>query len=60
MPNPTVIAENIHLLQQQITEFAKKYDRSAADIQLLAVSKTRPVEEIEVAYKAGQQAFGEN
>ena len=28
--------------------------------QLLAVSKTRPVEEIEAAYKAGQQAFGEN
>jgi len=32
----------------------------SSDLQLLAVSKTRPVEEIEAAYKAGQQAFGEN
>lgn len=31
-----------------------------ADVQLIAVSKTKPVEDILVAYEAGQRAFGEN
>jgi len=31
-----------------------------ADVQLIAVSKTKPAEDILVAYEAGQRAFGEN
>jgi PLP dependent protein len=34
--------------------------RDPADVQLIAVSKGRPVEEIEVVIEAGQRDFGEN
>lgn len=30
------------------------------NVQLIAVSKTKPVEAIEAAYEVGQRAFGEN
>jgi len=60
MPNPTAIAENIHQIRQKIVELAAKYQRSADDIQLLAVSKTMPVEAIQAAYEYGQRDFGEN
>ena len=35
-------------------------NRSADEVTLLAVSKTKPVEVIEQAYDAGQRAFGES
>ena len=60
MPNQTVIAENIHRLQERIADFAAKYARPVNDILLLAVSKTRPVEDLLAAYQAGQRHFGEN
>ena len=60
MPSQTVIAENIHLLQDKIAQLATEYGRSANDIQLLAVSKTRPATDILAAYAAGQKHFGEN
>ena len=60
MPSQTPIAENIHHLREQIAEFAIKYARPANSIQLLAVSKTRPAEDILTAYDAGQRDFGEN
>ena len=60
MPNPTAIAENIHHIRQKMVELAAKYQRPADDIQLLAVSKTMPVEAIQAAYEYGQSDFGEN
>ena len=60
MPNPTAIAENIQLIREKIAELAAKYARPANGIQLLAVSKTRPVEDIQIAYEYGQRDFGEN
>lgn len=30
------------------------------DVTLVAVSKTKPIEDIEIAYKTGQRDFGEN
>ena len=60
MPSSTVIADNIHQIRQKIVELATKYDRSAANILLLAVSKTRSLDELQTAYDAGQRAFGEN
>lgn len=39
---------------------AKKYDRDPHSVQLLAVSKTKPVGQITAAIDAGQLAFGEN
>ncbi len=56
----SAIAENIHHIRQQIATFATDCGRPAAEIQLLAVSKTKPVSAIREAYAAGQVAFGEN
>ncbi|RLV58259.1 YggS family pyridoxal phosphate-dependent enzyme [Parashewanella curva] len=39
---------------------AQKYQRDPATVQLLAVSKTKPISDIILAYKAGQKTFGEN
>jgi len=44
------IAENIHRLKNQL----------GAKTRLIAVSKTKPKEDILEAYQAGQRAFGEN
>ena len=44
------IAENLHHIQSQIPE----------NVSLVAVSKTRPVDELMQAYEAGQRVFGEN
>ena len=44
------IAENLHDIQSQIPE----------NVSLVAVSKTRPVDELMQAYEAGQRVFGEN
>ena len=60
MPSSTVIAENIHRIQEKIAKLAAEYDRPANTVQLLAVSKTRPAEDIQAAYDAGQRDFGEN
>lgn len=51
-----------HLAQvhARIEAAAHACGRDPADIQLLAVSKTRPPEDIAAAYACGQRAFGEN
>lgn len=54
------IANNIHMVQQHLSETAKKYNRNSEEITLLAVSKTRPVDDIKDAYLAGLRHFGEN
>jgi pyridoxal phosphate enzyme (YggS family) len=46
----TFIAENILLLQKEIH----------SSVKLVAVSKTRPVNDILIAYNSGQRCFGEN
>jgi len=43
-----------------IRELEKKYQRPANCVQLLAVSKTKPLEDIVAAYHCGQHNFGEN
>jgi len=57
---PTNIAENLAQIQQNILEFCQKYQRKPGDVQLLAVSKTKPAEDIRAAFNAGQIHFGEN
>lgn len=56
----TTIADRLTLAQQRIATAAAKSSRDAADIQLLAVSKTKPIGDILAAYAAGQRRFGEN
>jgi PLP dependent protein len=54
------IANNLQAVMAQIADAAKAAGRSPQDIQLLAVSKTWPVEFVREAAAAGQRAFGEN
>lgn len=54
------VAERLKIVQSRITEAASQSGRSASDIQLLAVSKTKPLVDILQAYHAGQIDFGEN
>ena len=56
---PSIIAR-LESVQQQIQAAAEKYRRTADSVQLLAVSKTRPAEDILQALAAGQQRFGES
>jgi len=54
------IADNLAQIQHNILVFCEKYHRSPQDVQLLAVSKTKPAESIRQAFNAGQVRFGEN
>lgn len=60
MPQVINIAENIKQIQQKIEYYVNKYARDMESVQLLAVSKTKPVALIEQAFTAGQKDFGEN
>ncbi|MFH4546854.1 YggS family pyridoxal phosphate-dependent enzyme [Vibrio alginolyticus] len=54
------IQQNIEHITSQIRYDEQKCGRTLESVQLLAVSKTKPVEAILEAYRAGQTAFGEN
>ena len=57
---PNTIAERLQATLSSIAKAADLAQRPASDIQLLAVSKTKPVSDIMLAYAAGQRHFGEN
>ncbi|EGR0199021.1 YggS family pyridoxal phosphate-dependent enzyme [Vibrio alginolyticus] len=54
------IQQNIEHITSQIRYDEQKCGRTPESVQLLAVSKTKPVEAILEAFQAGQTAFGEN
>ncbi|MDC7227147.1 MAG: YggS family pyridoxal phosphate-dependent enzyme [Spirochaetales bacterium] len=54
------IKSNIEKINAMIAESADSCGRNASEIKLMAVSKTKPVEDIQAAYDAGQRLFGEN
>ena len=54
------IAENLQSIENGIIEACEKSGRSRDQIQLVAVSKTKPLELIQEALTAGQLHFGEN
>lgn len=56
----TDIAQQLGKVQQRIIQSASRAGRNAAEIKLLAVSKTRPLSDLMQAVDAGQYAFGEN
>lgn len=65
LPGPALLsseqlAENIARVRQRITQAALRVGRDPAEITLVAVSKTRPVELVEMAYNLGVTDFGEN
>ena len=54
------IRENWELLRARIERAAERNGRSASAIEVVAVSKTRSVREIEAAYACGLRLVGEN
>jgi pyridoxal phosphate enzyme (YggS family) len=60
MQATTLIAANIAHINKQIKQAANASGRDANLIQLLGVSKTKPVSDIISAYKCGHRHFGEN
>lgn len=54
------IADNLAAVQQNVRTACDKAGRSAADVTLIAVSKTFPADDLRTAYEAGQCDFGEN
>lgn len=56
----TTIADRLKKTHQRIEQAAVNSHRRADEIELLAVSKTKPVSQIIEAYKQGQRLFGEN
>ncbi len=56
----SVLRANITRVQARIAAAAARAGRDPADVTLVAVSKTQPVEVILAAYAAGLRLFGEN
>ena len=54
------IRKNLAVVKEQIHAIADRCGRSADDIRLVAVSKTRSLDEVRQAVNAGQKDFGEN
>jgi pyridoxal phosphate enzyme (YggS family) len=54
------IAENIARVRERIDAAARRSSRNPADIQLMAVTKAVPANQIRKAYAAGIRVFGEN
>lgn len=54
------IAQNLSKMKSLIQNYETKYGRTSGSVHLLAASKGQPLEKIQIAYQAGQKAFGEN
>jgi pyridoxal phosphate enzyme (YggS family) len=57
---PDSIADNLRQIQDRIANAAIAAGRKPGDVTLVAVSKTKPVESVVAALRAGQMVFGEN
>lgn len=55
-----MIAENLAAVEENIRAACERAGRSREDVTLISVSKTKPVEMIEEAYRLGKREFGEN
>ncbi len=55
-----MISENLIEVQENIRRACEKAGRSPSEVTLIAVSKTKPNEDVMEAYKAGIRDFGEN
>lgn len=55
-----MIKDNIELVKKNIKEACERSGRDVAGANLIAVSKTKPIEMLKEAYEAGCRDFGEN
>lgn len=56
----TRLAERLDSIRDRIGKAEQQYQRPAGSVKLLAVSKTRPVTDVQQALQAGQRCFGES
>lgn len=54
------ITENLKKIKQSIEVISIQCGREKGSVELLAVSKTKPIESLVCAYECGQRLFGEN
>ena len=54
------ICENLAQVRKNIEEACRSVNRDPSEVELVAVSKTKPVSMLQEAYDAGQRVFGEN
>lgn len=55
-----MVAQNLKTVEENISQACQKSGRERADVTLIAVSKTKPVQMMEEAMRAGMRTFGEN
>lgn len=55
-----MITENLDHVKERIQKACERSGRNPKDVTLVAVSKTKPEEDIMELYRAGQRDFGEN
>lgn len=56
----TELEENLNNVTENIRNACMKAKRNLEEVKLIAVSKTKPVSDIETVYKIGLRDFGEN
>lgn len=56
----SLIINNLERIKKEIEKETLKYNRTPGSVELLAVSKTKPLEALLEAYEGGQRLFGEN
>jgi PLP dependent protein len=56
----TDLAHHLEAVRERIAAAARNADRAPESVELLAVSKTFPAEDVRAVHAAGQRAFGEN
>ncbi|WP_193163855.1 YggS family pyridoxal phosphate-dependent enzyme [Microbulbifer hainanensis] len=54
------IIENLNRVRERIVTCCRSCGRAPEEVTLLAVSKTRPAEDLRAVWEAGQRDFGEN
>lgn len=60
LPDEEQLAANIAAVREQISRAAERAHRDYNEITLIAVSKTKPIELVKMAYTLGITNFGEN
>lgn len=54
------VGSNLEEVRLRIAECCTEAGRDVSEVQLVAVSKTKPLELVKQAYESGQRVFGEN
>jgi pyridoxal phosphate enzyme (YggS family) len=55
-----MIEENLKIVHKKIKEACERAGRDESEVTLIAVSKTKPIEDIKRCFEAGERNFGEN